>query len=384
MKNEKLIVFSVILGAWLLFASNAFAITVSQAVTVQLSDSGGGSHNATMASGSSFSSLTITSGAMNIVLGAGDSVSMSLGEQRMFGVDTPASVSCGSITLSQNKTYNVSIGGTCGGGGGGGGQNLTPTPTPTPEPTPTPTPEGTSGGNSGGGSSTPTPTPTPTTTTSTPEPTPIPQPTSSAPTVSIPQTELSYGESGDEVIKLQALLATDSSIYPEGKVTGYFGPATRAAVKRFQEKNGLASVGRVGPQTLAKLNEVFRFGYSAPAPQAPSAQSQGGALTRELEMGISGDDVTALQMYLAQDSSIYPEGKVTGYFGPATRAAVKRFQEKNGLPSVGRVGPMTLAKLNEVMGGNAGNSQNPAQSEAEQLQEQLRILQQQLQSLQGQ
>jgi peptidoglycan hydrolase-like protein with peptidoglycan-binding domain len=72
-------------------------------------------------------------------------------------------------------------------------------------------------------------------------------------------------------------------------------------------------------------------------------------LTRQIDAGMTGADVTALQEYLAQDSTIYPEGLVTGYFGSITEAAVKRFQTRNGLSAVGRVGPLTLSALNSKM-----------------------------------
>ncbi len=74
-------------------------------------------------------------------------------------------------------------------------------------------------------------------------------------------------------------------------------------------------------------------------------------ITSQMDIGATGSDVTTLQSYLAQDSSIYPEGKVTGYFGALTAAAVARFQTAHGLASVGRVGPLTLVALNNAMGG---------------------------------
>ncbi len=75
--------------------------------------------------------------------------------------------------------------------------------------------------------------------------------------VSLIQT-LREGSSGDQVATLQALLAIDSSIYPEGRVSGYFGRLTAEAVKRFQKKHGIDSLGVVGPKTLKKLNELLR------------------------------------------------------------------------------------------------------------------------------
>ncbi len=74
--------------------------------------------------------------------------------------------------------------------------------------------------------------------------------------------------------------------------------------------------------------------------------AQAATYTRQLDLGMSGADVTALQQFLASDSTTYPEGVVTGYYGSLTAAAVGRYQAKNGLASVGRVGPATLALLN--------------------------------------
>ncbi|MES2014340.1 MAG: peptidoglycan-binding domain-containing protein [Patescibacteria group bacterium] len=73
------------------------------------------------------------------------------------------------------------------------------------------------------------------------------------------------------------------------------------------------------------------------------------ALTSQMDVGSSGDDVTALQTFLATNSLVYPEGLVTGHYGPLTQTAVAQFQIAYGLPAVGRVGPQTLAKLNSLI-----------------------------------
>lgn len=76
-------------------------------------------------------------------------------------------------------------------------------------------------------------------------------------------TFLSRGSTGDEVRQLQGVLKTDPEIYPEGLVTGFFGPITEAAIKRFQQKHGIESLGIVGPKTRAKLNEFITEGAGA-------------------------------------------------------------------------------------------------------------------------
>lgn len=70
-----------------------------------------------------------------------------------------------------------------------------------------------------------------------------------------------------------------------------------------------------------------------------------------LRMGSNGEDVRMLQQLLSSDPSLYPEGLVTGFFGPLTELAVKRLQAKLKIDQVGAVGPQTLAKLNELLAG---------------------------------
>lgn len=73
-------------------------------------------------------------------------------------------------------------------------------------------------------------------------------------------------------------------------------------------------------------------------------------LTRTLVRGASGADVEELQKLLASDSEIYPEGLITGFFGPLTEAAIRRFQERFGIEQVGTVGPITRGTLNKLFG----------------------------------
>ena len=90
------------------------------------------------------------------------------------------------------------------------------------------------------------------------------------------------------------------------------------------------------------------------AAPALTTHAQTATFTTQMDIGARGAEVTALQSYLATQTSFYPEGLVTGYYGSLTAAAVARFQTNYGLPAVGRVGPLTLAKLNAVVSGNVG------------------------------
>lgn len=77
-------------------------------------------------------------------------------------------------------------------------------------------------------------------------------------------------------------------------------------------------------------------------------------ITSSLSAGSTGADVTTLQTYLASDSTLYPEGLITGYYGSLTQAAVVRFQARYGISQTGTVGPITRAKLHSLMAGSSG------------------------------
>jgi len=94
-------------------------------------------------------------------------------------------------------------------------------------------------------------------------------------------------------------------------------------------------------------------------------QSAHAMLTRTLDLGSTGSDVRELQTYYSADSSIYPSGLVTGYFGPLTAGGTQKFQTVQGIVSsgspettgYGRVGPATLAKLQSLMGSGVGQTE---------------------------
>lgn len=82
----------------------------------------------------------------------------------------------------------------------------------------------------------------------------------------------------------------------------------------------------------------------APAPQAAAET----AFAKTLRLGTRDEEVSRLQEFLSTLPGIYPERIVSGYFGPLTEAALRRFQAQNSIEAVGIVGPKTRAKLNEL------------------------------------
>lgn len=170
---------------------------------------------------------------------------------------------------------------------------------------------------------------------------------------------LRLGDKGEDVSLLQTFLFSIGFNPGNGKVTGVFDIPTKLAVKEFQEEYkyeileplGLKEgTGFFGPMTknylkrkLLNLEEEKVF-------------------NKDLYLGCRGDDVLMLQ-YLLKEAGYWPRNDIspTGYFGPITMEAVKKFQEAHrdkilsplGLENpTGFVGPMTRKILEEVYNKN--------------------------------
>ncbi|MES2225392.1 MAG: peptidoglycan-binding protein [Patescibacteria group bacterium] len=81
--------------------------------------------------------------------------------------------------------------------------------------------------------------------------------------------------------------------------------------------------------------------------------------TRDLTVGSTGADVTALQTWLIAKGFSIPAG-ATGYFGAQTKAALAAFQAANAItPAAGYFGPITRAKVASMGSGTTTTSTVP-------------------------
>lgn len=144
------------------------------------------------------------------------------------------------------------------------------------------------------------------------------------------------------------------STLTECPVSGTLGSCTVNAITAFQASKGIKEEGILGTRTRSALNEAFGLSTPILAVVPTAASSSCTAFVHQLELDVvdatTNGEVTKLQTLLAKDTSIYPEGKITGYFGPSTKNAVQVFQTKNGIAKpgnagYGRVGPLTAKAL---------------------------------------
>ena len=127
------------------------------------------------------------------------------------------------------------------------------------------------------------------------------------------------------VAALQVALRAVSTYH--GAIDGLRGPMTKRAVRRFQRRKRIAVDGVAGPQTRRALGRRGRPRLG----------------TRAMRRGSRGWDVAALQFGLRRRG--FSTGSIDGGFGPATDAAVRRFQRARGLAADGVAGPATLRSL---------------------------------------
>jgi peptidoglycan hydrolase-like protein with peptidoglycan-binding domain len=147
------------------------------------------------------------------------------------------------------------------------------------------------------------------------------------------------GSTGDKVSQIQTIVGVPAD--------GIYGPQTEAAVRQWQSNLQLTADGVWGPLTEEATNNLFAFLANLPAvqeinPDNPFLQDLNNAVSSVLQVGSTGGEVKILQAGL--NGKGYPLVG-DGVFGPATDAAVRRFQSDCGLQVDGIVGPQTWGVL---------------------------------------
>ena len=201
-----------------------------------------------------------------------------------------------------------------------------------------------------------------------------PKPTEAPVTPTQTPPSLQRGFKGSDAVRAVQKRLKELGYY-NGSADGDFGPATEAAVKAFQKANGLSADGKVGKQTLAKMNtKTAVSAKEARATAAPKKTNKPTAkptpkktntprptatpnLSKDyyLDIGAKGKKVETLQRRLIELGWL--SGRVTGRYDEATKAAVMAFQKKTkGLWEDGIAGPDTLQALYSTNAARNGSS----------------------------
>ncbi len=168
----------------------------------------------------------------------------------------------------------------------------------------------------------------------------MPSPSPAA--VTMPTRVIRPGASGEDVRSVQSRLKLFG--YYSGSLDGVYGAESVAAVRAFQQRNGITVDGKVGTNTSELLysDNAIAADASASATATP-APSYGVVPTRTLRNGSTGDDVKSVQTRLKELG--YYAGTVDGSYGSSTVVAVASFQLRNNLDADGVAGTRTFAKL---------------------------------------
>lgn len=297
------------------FTASAAVATTSEDTTIVLPSNG---DSYTLKNGASFNKIDVTSATITFTLDPKDQIILISTAKHKFTNDRGVETTCNTddsrivqsvattgvqvvvaITPSGSCTTSTTVA-TGGGGGGTTGSPSVPSSPTSASPAPTPVPISTA---------TPTPSPVLQPSVST-----VPQPIispSAAVSVSpvIITRAIRPGSQGRDIVMLQTFLASDRSLYPAGIVNGVFGPLTRMAVGRFQEKYGIARRGQpgyqvLGPKTRAKLQELTSISPpsvflppppSIMSPPSSSPSSGLGISDRQVQINAFQAQIKALQ-----------------------------------------------------------------------------------------
>ncbi|MFT4773843.1 MAG: peptidoglycan hydrolase-like protein with peptidoglycan-binding domain [Ilumatobacter sp.] len=163
---------------------------------------------------------------------------------------------------------------------------------------------------------------------------------------------LQVGATGSSVTDLQERLVA-AGAYLAGGVDGRYGKGTAAAVSQYQGWNGLNRSGVVDAATASKLGITSGSAPVAPPatatppaaaiPDEPTVASEPNPYVG-LAVGARGQMVKEVQQALI-DAGMTVRGGADGVFGNATKAAVSKYQESNGLDGSGAMNEATAIKL---------------------------------------
>ena len=118
--------------------------------------------------------------------------------------------------------------------------------------------------------------------------------------------------------------------YYEGKIDGKIGSVSKAALRSFQNKNGLIVDGILGPETCLRLLDRVNIRSNVINILYIEETNKNQQYSEQIES----------HQRILKELGLYT-GSIDGLNGPGTQRAIKAFQNKAGLVADGVVGAKT-------------------------------------------
>lgn len=138
--------------------------------------------------------------------------------------------------------------------------------------------------------------------------------------------------------------------YDTRGVDGIFGPGTRAAIRNWQQANGLEATAYLTAEQLAMIERQATQGSAPPAGASPSEV--------EASLSLSAAERSEVQENLTRLG--YDTRGTGGVFGSGTRTAIRNWQRANGLEETGYLTAEQVAMIDRQAAQQAGS---PAQGQ---------------------
>ena len=157
----------------------------------------------------------------------------------------------------------------------------------------------------------------------------------------------------DQIIQVQIKLK-ERKLYT-GEAVGKYNDETRAGIKSFQKDNGLKQTGTLNRATLEKFEveltdsqksiPVSESSFAAAEPDKSSTESSAKTTTttKPVIFRATVDQIKSAQKMLKEKT--FYVGDESGKLNDDTRAALKKYQDENGIKVTGTLNSITLEKM---------------------------------------
>jgi len=164
--------------------------------------------------------------------------------------------------------------------------------------------------------------------------TPTPTPAPNAETTKKPI----FRATKEQITEVQKMLKS-----PE---TGTMDDAFRTEIKKYQSANGLKPTGTLNRATLEKMG-IALTDKQREIPVGPNSFATADTdktTTKKAPVFRATKDQIMQAQKILKEKNLYT-GEATGTLDPATRAALKAYQEANGMKGTGTLNQATLGKM---------------------------------------